>query len=306
MLISVSICTWNRARLLDQTLTEMQALRIPTGVEWELLVVNNGCTDDTDGVIARHAPRLPIRRLFESMQGISNARNCAVAAANGELLLWTDDDVLVHQDWLSEYVSAAARWPEASFFGGPVEPWFEGSPPAWLLRVLPQVANVYALRDLGEAPIPLSQKRLPVGANFAVRISNQLRYPYDPTLGRKGYTLIGDEERSLIATMLADGLQGTWVPGARVRHYIPRTRQTIRYLRRWFSADGALFARRSRHDGSVGPCGKPRGLWRKAVRVEMRYRWRRLARQPEIWIEDLKASSSLWGRLSESSSHSSH
>ena len=64
--ITVAICTWNRAQLLDQTLTEMRKLRIPPGIEWELLVVNNNCTDDTDGVLDRHEGRLPIRRLFET------------------------------------------------------------------------------------------------------------------------------------------------------------------------------------------------------------------------------------------------
>ena len=49
--ITVAICTWNRARLLDQTLTQMHNLRIPSCVEWELLVVNNSCSDDTDEVI---------------------------------------------------------------------------------------------------------------------------------------------------------------------------------------------------------------------------------------------------------------
>lgn len=67
--ISVAICTWNRAKLLDQTLTQMRRLVVPAGVTWELLVVNNNCTDETDAVIERHETNLPIRRLFESRRG---------------------------------------------------------------------------------------------------------------------------------------------------------------------------------------------------------------------------------------------
>ena len=48
--ITVAIPTWNCAKLLDQTLTQMHKLVIPPAVEWELLVVHN-CTDDTDAVI---------------------------------------------------------------------------------------------------------------------------------------------------------------------------------------------------------------------------------------------------------------
>lgn len=77
MNLTVAICTWNRAALLDWTLARMRELRIPDGVEWELLIVNNNCTDQTDAVIARHAGVLPIRRIFEVNPGLSNARNRA-------------------------------------------------------------------------------------------------------------------------------------------------------------------------------------------------------------------------------------
>jgi hypothetical protein len=53
MHVTVAICTWNRAGLLAQTLEQMRQLVIPPGVTWELIVVNNNCTDDTDQVIAR-------------------------------------------------------------------------------------------------------------------------------------------------------------------------------------------------------------------------------------------------------------
>jgi len=77
--ITVAICTWNRARLLDQTLNHMRNLQIPPDVDWELLVVNNNCTDQTDTVIERYEGDLPIRRLFEARPGLSHARNRALA-----------------------------------------------------------------------------------------------------------------------------------------------------------------------------------------------------------------------------------
>src|SRR4051812_4932182 len=109
--VTVAICTWNRSALLDRTLTSMRHLVIPEGVEWEILVVNNNCTDDTDDVLSRHFAGLPLRRVFEPRQGLSNARNAAIDVAAGELICWTDDDVLVDPGWLSAYVEAASRWP---------------------------------------------------------------------------------------------------------------------------------------------------------------------------------------------------
>ena len=51
MCVSVAICTWNRSALLDRTLASLHQLAIPSAVEWELLVVNNDCSDDTDDVV---------------------------------------------------------------------------------------------------------------------------------------------------------------------------------------------------------------------------------------------------------------
>ena len=74
--------------MLDQTLKQFKLLRIPAGVEWELIVVNNASTDDTDDVISRHASELPIHSIVESKQGHCHARNCAIDHTNGQWMLW--------------------------------------------------------------------------------------------------------------------------------------------------------------------------------------------------------------------------
>ncbi len=275
----------------------MCKLNLPDGLEWELLVVNNDCTDETDAVLGRYNGRLPIHRLFEAEPGHTNARNCAVASAKGEWILWTDDDVLVHQDWLGEYLLAMTRWPGASILGGPVRPWFEDSPPQWLSRTWDQISTAYATRDLGQEPIRLTHELLPFGANFAIRTSEQVRYPYDPSLGRKRHSLVGEDEVTVLRKMLSNGYEGRWVPNALVLHYIPKDRQTIRYLRRWFFAQGLVNARREVADRSVRMFGKPRWLVRKALETELRYQWRRLVQPPEVWIKDLELASATWGFL---------
>jgi glycosyltransferase involved in cell wall biosynthesis len=297
MKISVAICTWNRAGLLDQTLAEMTRLRAPADVEWELLVVNNNCTDATDQVIAKYAGRLPLRRLLETKQGLSNARNCAVAAAAGELLIWTDDDVLVDEDWLEQYVTAARRWPGTAFFGGPIRPWFEGVPPRWLSRAWSVVADAYAIRDLGTETIALGGRAIPFGANYAVRTDAQRRYLYDPTLGRNKTGLLGGEEVSVLERMLAAGAEGRWVPGARVRHFIPVARQNTRYIRRFFEGYGQFLARAMTDDRCPRLFGKPRWLWRQAVQHELQYRFHRLFSKPETWTRVLITTATVWGKL---------
>ena len=62
MLITVAICTLNRAESLRRTLKSLAAMQVPDDLDWEVVVVNNGCTDHTDDVIEAFADRLPIRR----------------------------------------------------------------------------------------------------------------------------------------------------------------------------------------------------------------------------------------------------
>ncbi len=297
MRITTAICTWNRCELLNRALEQMTRMDIPPGVEWELLVVNNNSADATDEVIARFDGRLPLRRLFEPQQGLSHARNLAVSEAGGDYILWTDDDTLVDQAWAREYCRAFQRWPEAAVFGGPVDVRLDGSPPAWLRRILPRVRYAYAAQDHGQEPIPLAPRVLPVGANYAVRMKEQRQRLYDPELGlRPGGTIRGEESAALEA-ILADGFQGWWVPAARVLHGIPEERQTIRYLRSYYFGVGEYQGRMMSPDGERLLFSKPRWLWRHAVEAEVKYRLRRLWSQPEVWVEDLMTSSHDWGRL---------
>ena len=171
----MAICTRNRADLLDRTLEQMTRMLVPDRTIWELLVVNNGSTDNTDQVITEYAGRLPIRALSELEVGLSTARNAAVREAAGEYLLWTDDDVLVDKGWLAAYLVAFEQHPEAVIFGGPILPSFENPPPRWLHRSLhlPSVAGALALRNVRTTSVHLTTDRLPFGANFAVRAAEQ-------------------------------------------------------------------------------------------------------------------------------------
>jgi len=295
--MTVVICTWNRCEFLRRALEQMTRLELTPGVSWELLIVDNGCTDATPDVVDSFSDRLPIRRIVEGEPGISNARNAAVRAASGSYMIWTDDDVLVDPDWLEAYARAFARWPDAAVFGGPIVPDFEGGAPDWVLRGLPHIAGAYAARDFGEDPLPLDvdERRIPFGANFAIRAREQRERPYDPQLGRRREAVrpLG-EETSLIRSLLRSGAKGWWVPEARVMHCITRERQTVRYLRRYFFALGIATARdrtRPRRASSL------HDLWRKAVRAEWRYRTRRWFSPPDSWVRELVAASKSWGML---------
>ena len=298
MRLTVAICTWNRSAVLKQTLEGLTRLTPPQDADWELLVVNNNCTDDTDAVAGAFEDRLPVRRVFEPAPGLSNARNRAVAESTGDYIIWTDDDVTVSPQWLAAYACAFRRWPAAGIFGGPIRPAFDGRPPQWLQRIYPTIAGVYAARELGPEPVPFSAPyMIPWGANYAIRKREQTAQLYDPDLGYRPGRLIGWEETEVIQALLARGVQGWWVPEASLQHHVPPSRQTTKYLRTHFYNRGRYYGSRWNERDRHLVFGRPRWLWRQAVTSELRYRVRRVISTPEVWVEDLITSSESWGIL---------
>lgn len=103
--LSVIICTRNRAQRLHKTLESLLAQEPPPrGLE--IVVVDNGSTDETSDVIRSFAARGLVRSAFESAPGLGRARNRGVSVARGRFLAFTDDDVIVHKDWAARIVSA--------------------------------------------------------------------------------------------------------------------------------------------------------------------------------------------------------
>ena len=297
MIVTVAICTRNRARALERTLRSLAAAAVPPSLSWEVLVVDNSSDDETPRVIANASDALLVRAVDERQIGLSHARNAAIREARGDYIVWIDDDVLVDAQWLRAYHDAFRARPEIAFFGGPIVPTFEGSPPAWLRLALPRVDNAYAARDLGAAPVALTRDTLPFGANFAVRSDVQRRYPFDPALGRRGTALSAGEEWAVLEAMLAGGESGQWVPGARVEHVISAERQSVRYLRRYYVENGMSLALTRRAPGERVLFGRPRWAWREAVLQELAYRVRRAYAPADVWSVHLRRASLAWGLL---------
>lgn len=297
MRLTVVVCTWNRAHLLRHTLESMAQLIVPNGVEWELVVVNNNSTDDTEQVIASYTNRLPIRAFVEPRSGKSYALNRAVDEAEGDYLLITDDDVLVDPGWLQGYGQAFLRHPDAAVFGGPITAWFAGDPPQWLVKAFHQVEFAYAALHLGDEIISLDGRNGPFGANMAMRMDDQRRQRYDPALGPRPGSGLRGEETAVVKSILADGRQGYWVPEARVRHYIPRERQTTAYLREWYRGWGEQLALTRKQIPARLFLGRPLWLWREVIEAGVRYRAARALARPTIWVEELKKASIAEGRF---------
>ncbi len=109
--ISVIVCTYNGARTLRECLTALAALDYSS---YEVIVVNDGATDDTTAI----AQDYPVRLINQSNKGLSAARNVGLAASNGDIVAYIDDDAFPHRYWL-RYLAAAFGRSAHVGIGGP-------------------------------------------------------------------------------------------------------------------------------------------------------------------------------------------
>lgn len=298
--ITVAICTYNRCRLLRNALESLEGIRIPTDLAWEVLVVDNGSTDETPSVVDEFADSLPLRRVEEPRGGVSHARNRSVEAARGDTIIWIDDDVELSPGWLEAYREAFERWPEAAFFGGPVRPRFTRDPPGWLREGFPEVSEPFPTRELGDRPFEITEpEELPTGGNYAVRATVHRGRRYNAELGRSGTDLVGGEETELLRTLLREGHTGRWVPGAEVHHLIEPSQMNLRYVRRRYRGWGRYAEYERLREGEKVPLlwGRPRWAWRAAFENEVKYRLFRPFVAPERWLSFLREASHAQGVL---------
>ena len=99
--VSIIICTYNRAADLQQTLESIRAVSLLTVGTVELIIVDNGSTDET-AAVARSFSRagLKVRYIHEARRGKGHAYNAGIAAANGRVLLFSDDDMRFPRNWI--------------------------------------------------------------------------------------------------------------------------------------------------------------------------------------------------------------
>jgi len=117
--ITIAIPVRNGARTIVRQLDALGRLRDP-GVQWEVVVADNASTDGTAGIVEAHplGSRVPTRVIQTSRTaGINVARNAAIAAARGRLIVLCDADDVVRPNWLSAYATAVLDGPPSTAAG---------------------------------------------------------------------------------------------------------------------------------------------------------------------------------------------
>ncbi len=291
MFITVAICTLNRAESLRRALDSLVEMRVPSDLSWEIVIVHTS-TDHTDDVISEYISLLPVRWEFEPRPGKSNAQNRAIDLAKGDYIVWTDDDVVVDAGWLTAYVGAFRRWPEAAVFGGRITPRYEAPVAKWVIENEAFLVGPYAIRDFGDRVHPLSaddENHFPYGANWAIRAQEQRAFRYNPELGPAANRWRTSEETDVISRVLGSGAMGYWIPDAMVEHCIGRNRQTARYIAGYWECLGESKAFLSAAVTAASPFwfGIPRRIWPRMFVSGVLYYFCRFVSPAPVWLKYL-------------------
>ena len=235
-LVSVVICTHNRAKYLEHSIASV--LEQSSDVPFELIVVDNASTDATAAVVRRFSEDRQLQYAYQPSLGLSRARNTGRKLARGRYIAYLDDDAIAMPGWMNAIPRAFAMAPRVAAAGGRVNPVWEAARPGWLsdnlamgLAVVNWSDEPRLLRDIGREWL--------VGANvaFDAELLDALG-GFDAALGRSGQRLLSGEEIVLQRRAIECGCACVYYPEMHVRHVISASRMHKGWFRRRYFWQG--------------------------------------------------------------------
>ncbi|HEX4347552.1 MAG TPA: glycosyltransferase, partial [Vicinamibacterales bacterium] len=231
------------------------------------------------------------------------ALNLALAHSHSDVIALTDDDVLPAVNWL-ERIVAAFRERDVTFVFGKVLPrWGCVPPPELLTQRAQDIWGPLAIVDYGDEAVDYvassNGQRLPVGANLAfAREALVTIGGWRTDLGKVNNTLISGEDHEIfIRLRRAQAYAGFYDPLNSVKHYVPPSRLTRAYFRRWFfwhgktealMLDDLFYELDMTRVPRIG--GVPRFLYRQAARQLLQ--WGRMLGSADalsLFVEELRS-----------------
>jgi glycosyltransferase involved in cell wall biosynthesis len=259
--VSIAICTRNRAAALAATLASVARTTIPPELAVELLVVDNGSTDDTPAVVADFsAPSgVLVRSLRVAERGVARARNAALRAAGGRIIVYLDDDVRPGPRWL-EPLCAPILAGRADAVAGGIRlaphlerPWMTRRHRVWL-------ASTEAL-DPG-APEEMLSANMAIGRHVLEKVAS-----FDVELGSGA---LGYGEDALFSQqLLRAGFRIASAFDATVEHHVDPTRLSRAAFREAAAQRGRTLAYRRHHWEHLDVPDPARRLRRRRLRLAL-------------------------------------
>lgn len=230
-MISAIVSTYNRAHFLPILFDSIISQSV--GFEqYEVVIVNNNCTDNTEEVckkfIADH-PKIQITYCIETSQGLSYGRNRGISESKGELVTFLDDDAFLAPDFFEKTLSFFQNHPEINAIGGKILLHYMKEKPAWLN---PFMSSLLGYFNCGDKEKVFTNNYFR-GSNMTFQKCLFEKYEgFNTSLGRVGKQLYGNEEKELFYRLKSKGEEMWYVPSTVVYHLVPVERTYPEFIKR--------------------------------------------------------------------------
>lgn len=240
--VSVIICCYNSAQRITQTLQHLAAQKT-NDLVWEVIVVDNNCTDSTVQLaneFAENYPNLSLKVVKEPIAGLSHARERGVEEASFETIIFCDDDNWLADDYVLNAYNLMNSDHSIGILGGNIKAEFGGQEPTWF----GEYSGGYAI---GEQAKPdsdtLEDKKWVFGAGTVLRkeLFAQLKSLSIELLltGRKGNKLLAGDDSELCSIAILLGYKVVASSSLNLKHFVPANRLTLEYARNLYKGFGA-------------------------------------------------------------------
>ena len=250
--VSVIIAAYNRCEDLKKVLEGLLAQRVEGKLTYEVIVVDNNSTDATRRSVESCMPKFSspqinngcsgLRYFFEARQGKSYALNRGIQEARGDIIAFTDDDVLLDPYWLYHLIECFEEY-GCDGVGGRVVPVYPERTPQWIRDNPTKLAGIVVIADYGEETRPYGKPMDPfIGSNYAFKKEvfdecGLFRVDLGPGTAAMG------EDTEFIERLSARGYALYYCGAALIRHPVDLGRLRLKYIAKWHTALGRFAAR---------------------------------------------------------------
>lgn len=262
--LSIIICCHNSRERLAPTLRHIADQVGMRPEQWEVLLVDNGSTDDTVACARAlwrdYGAPTQLRIVSEPKLGLANAQKTGIFAANYAIATFVDDDNWICPTWCATVCELMAQHPDAAAIASYSEAAFEEGfkPPAWFSALQHGYAVGAQADESGwvRSKLPrfhaagLSFRRDVVCALFEGGFSRFLT-------GRSGKQLSAGEDAELTIALAMRGYRFWYDDRLRFAHYMPSNRLTVDYARNLFRGLGSASVIEDYYRAFAGEGGTP-------------------------------------------------
>lgn len=261
--ISVIIPTLNRAKLLKHTLESISWQTWDRLDLVEIIVVDNGSTDDTKNICMEAGKALKnFSYHYDDEPGLLSGRHRGIMVSSGEILCFLDDDVVINENYFQNLFELFKSQTNCHLATGPNYPTYEVEPPDWVNFLWQEThegkfCTWLSLLDFGNEAKPIHPNFV-WGLNFCIRKKTVLEFDgFNPDCIPKHLQKFqGDGETGLTNKAFEKKYLALYTPGLALHHYISKHRLDLEYFKKRAFYQGVCNSYATLRNGKQNPSKK--------------------------------------------------